>query len=131
MDSIFAKTRELADALMLSEEYKAMKASEEAAMGNREASALIAEYMDHQRKLEAMQSGEPNPTAMVEHMQAMEDIQAKMQSIPEIAELTLNREKFSSLMDQVNQVLNFILTGKMDESGNGCTGSCATCKGCH
>lgn len=133
MNAVFEKTRELAEAIMASEEYAAMKAAEDKAMDNKEASELMAQYIEHKNQLEELQNKEPDPAALANHMQAMEDIQSKIQEIPDIEALTQARGSFSSLIDQVNQVLRFIITGQMDEEGGeeGCTGSCATCHGCH
>ena len=39
------------------------------------------------------------------------------------------RSEFNSLIGQINQVLQFIVTGRMEESG--CGGDCGSCSGCH
>ena len=48
--------------------------------------------------------------------------------IDDIVELNRARNEFTELINQVNQVLQFIVTGNMEEAAN-CTGSCATCGG--
>lgn len=135
MNTIFAKTQELGDALMQSEEYKAMKAAEEVAMKNTRAAELMTSYIEHKTQLEALtRVPSPDAAAIAEHSQAMSDLQSEIQSIDDIVALTQARDEFSNLIDQVNQVLRFIITGQMDEEGGeegGCTGSCATCAGCH
>jgi len=49
----------------------------------------------------------------------------------DIVALTEARGEFTGLINQVNQVLQFIVTGRMDDPEGGCSGSCATCGGCH
>ena len=132
MNMVFEKTRELGEALMESEEYKAMKAAEDTAMANAEAAELMSRYLETTSKLEdVLHSGEPNPDAISELGAAMEDIQGRFQQVPDIIEMTRTREEFDSLINQVNQVLHFIITGETEESAEGCTGSCETCPGCH
>ena len=45
MDQIFAKTRELGEALLNSEAYQKMKDAEEKAMQNVEAAEMMAKYL--------------------------------------------------------------------------------------
>lgn len=135
MNNVFAKTQELGDALMQSEEYKAMKAAEETAMKNTEAAELMTAYIEHKNQLDELtRVPAPDAAAIAEHSQAMTELQSQIQAIDDIAALTQAREDFSALIDQVNQVLRFIITGQMEEESGeegGCTGSCATCAGCH
>ena len=52
--------------------------------------------------------------------------QSKMREITEVAELTKARERFSALVNQVNQVLRFLITGEIGDNKE-CTGSCESC----
>ncbi len=133
MNAVFEKTRELGEALMASEEYKAMKAAEDTAMANAEAAELMSQYLEHKSRLEEMlHGGSPDPDAIGKLGAAMEEVQGRFQAVPEIAEMNRAREEFNNLINQVNQVLHFIITGEMDQDGeSGCTGSCDTCPGCH
>ncbi|MBO4322385.1 MAG: hypothetical protein J5919_05225, partial [Clostridia bacterium] len=58
-----------------------------------------------------------------------DEAQERLQMMDDIAALTAARNEFNSLIGQINQVLQFIVTGKMDEP-SGCTGDCAHCGGC-
>ena len=53
-----------------------------------------------------------------------------MKEIDEVQELNRAREQFSGLVNQVNQVLRFILTGEMGDGEGDCTGNCSSCAGC-
>ena len=132
MNMVFEKTRELGEALMASEEYIAMKAAEDAAMANAEAADLMSRYLENKTKLEdILHSGSPDPDAISELGEAMETLQGQFQNVPDIIEMNRTRQAFDNLINQVNQVLHFIITGEMEEGGEGCTGSCETCPGCH
>ena len=130
MDAVFQKTRELGQALMERETYQKMKAAEDKAMANREASTTMAEFLEKRTELQAMmQSENPDPGAMKRLSDEMDGIQERLQMIDDIVALTEARNEFNSLIAQINQVLQFIVTGRMEESS--CGGDCGSCGGCH
>ncbi len=130
MDKIFEKTRELGQALLESEAYRNMKQAEEKAMKNEEAAALMAAYLEKRSQLQSlMESENPDPGAMKRLSDEMDADQARLQMMDDITELTEARGAFNSLIGQINQVLQFIVTGRMEESS--CSGDCGSCGGCH
>ena len=130
MDQIFAKTRELGEALLESEAYQTMKAAEERAMQNVEAAEMMAKYLEKRGQIQEMMEEEnPDPAAMQRLSNEMDEIQEQLRMMDDIVALTEARSEFTSLINQVNQVLQFIVTGKMD-SGD-CAGDCSSCSGCH
>lgn len=130
MDQIFAKTRELGEALLESEAYQTMKAAEERAMQNVEAAEMMAKYLEKRGQIQEMMEEEnPDPAAMQRLSNEMDEIQERLQMIDDISALTEARSQFNSLIGQINQVLQFIVTGRMDDGS--CSGSCESCKGCH
>jgi cell fate (sporulation/competence/biofilm development) regulator YlbF (YheA/YmcA/DUF963 family) len=131
MDAVFQKTRELGQALMESEAYLNMKAAEDRAMANEEAARTMGEYLEKRQQLQAlMQSENPDPGALKRISDEMDAAQERLQMIDDIAALTEARNEFNALIGQINQVLQFIVTGEMEQP-SGCSGSCATCSGCH
>lgn len=130
MDQVFLKTRELGQALVESEIYKTMKEAEDRAMQNKEAADTMGRYLEIRSSLQDMLSKpDPDSVAMKALSDEMDSLHAQLQSIDDIVQLTQAREAFNSLIAQVNQVLQFIVTGKIDEPEGGCTGSCASCGG--
>lgn len=130
MDQVFLKTRELGQALVESEIYKTMKDAEDRAMQNKEAADTMGRYLEIRSSLQDMLSKpDPDSVAMKALSDEMDSLHAQLQSIDDIVQLTQAREAFNSLIAQVNQVLQFIVTGKIDEPEGGCTGSCASCGG--
>ncbi len=133
MNPVFQKTRELGEALMQSEEYLAMKALEDRAMGNKEAADTMGQYIEKKQQLEAMLMSEDPDAEQLRGLSAeMDTLQEHLQMIDDIRELTEARSGFSNLIEQVNGVLRFIITGEMDEEEEGgCgAGGCAGCSGC-
>ena len=130
MDQVFLKTRELGQALVESEIYKTMKDAEDRAMKNTHAAETMARYMELRSSLQDMLSSpEPDSVKMKEISDEMDNVHEQLQNIDDIVALTKAREDFNNLIGQVNQVLQFIVTGKLDEPEGGCTGSCASCGG--
>lgn len=132
MDMVFQKTRELGQALLESETYQRMKEAEDRAMQNQEAAALMTAFLEKRTELQQMmQDGNPDPGAMKRLSDEMDSCQERLQMMDDITALTEARSEFTGLINQVNQVLQFIVTGRMDDPEGGCSGSCETCGGCH
>ena len=99
-------------------------------MQNVEAAEMMAKYLEKRGHIQDMMEQEnPDHAAMKRLSNEMDEIQESLQMIDDIAALTEARSEFNSLIGQINQVLQFIVTGRMDEGG--CSGSCDSCKGCH
>lgn len=138
MNPVFAKTRELAEAIMQSEEFMTMKNAEERAMKNAEAAAAMAEYLEKRHEIETLlESKHPAPERLRELSEEIDLAQQKMKMVPDVVAMSEARENFSELINQVNKVLRFMITGDTGEAEEsaqggegGCTGSCSTCGGC-
>ena len=130
MDNVFKKTRELGEALLECDVYLRMKDAEDTAMANPEAARTMAAFLEKRGALQAMmQSDNPDPGAMKRLSEEMDDLQDRLQMVDDIVALNDARNAFNSLIGQINQVLQFIVTGRMEESG--CSGDCGACSGCH
>ena len=138
MNPVFAKTRELAEAIMQSEEFITMKTAEERAMKNADAAAAMAEYLEKRHEIETLlESKHPAPERLRELSEEIDLAQQKMKMVPDVVAMSEARENFSELINQVNKVLRFMITGETGEAeteeqgeAGGCTGSCSTCGGC-
>ena len=91
----------------------------------------LGEFLEKRQQLQSlMQSENPDPGALKRLSDEMDEAQERLQMMDDIVALTEARNEFNDLIGQVNQVLQFIVTGNM-EPPSGCTGSCASCSGCH
>lgn len=130
MNIVFEKTRELGEALLASEEYLAVKAAEDKAMSNKEAADAVGRLLELRGEMERLMSENEKDWSAVQKLNdEIEACRAVLDAIPDMAELNRARDKFGSLIGQVNNVLQFIVTGEMSNGEDGCTGSCATCGG--
>lgn len=132
MNEVFEKTRELGEAIQRSDEYLALKAAEAKAMKNVEAADAMAKYMELRRQMELMVTQGDKDWAKIKQISdEMESWQERMNMVDDIIHLNQAQKAFSTLIDEVNSVLRFIVTGEMpSEDKDGCSGSCASCHGC-
>ena len=129
MDAVFQKTRELGQALIESEVYQQMKAAEEKAARNQEAAETMNRYLQLRAQIQDILSRENPDSAVLKRLSdEMDAAQDKLNMIDDIIAMTQARSAFSNLINQVNQVLQFIVTGQVPEEGD-CSGSCSTCGG--
>ena len=132
MDNVFLKTRELGQALMESDVYQNMKQAEDKAYQNSEAADTMGKYLELRTQIQELLATEnPDPAAMKSMSDEMESMQEKLNMIDDIVAMTDARNAFSGLIGQVNQVLQFIITGQItdEEDSGGCSGGCSSCGG--
>ena len=131
MNQVFLKTRELGQALLESDVYQKRKEAEDKAMRNAEAADAMGKFLELRGKIQDMlASDNPDPGVLKRMSDEMEEQQDRMQMIDDIVAMNDARKDFSDLINQVNQVLQFIVTGRIDTDDSSCTGSCSTCSGC-
>lgn len=128
MDEILQKAKELGMLIASSQEFAAVKATEEAQLADSEATALMMEYSNTQDELSKRAS---NPDISKEEL---EEIRTKSQkAFEKICEnknikayLDANRA-FSGMIQQVNSIIGYFVKGG---DSSGCGGNCSTCGGC-
>lgn len=129
MNQVFLKTRELGEALLNSTEFQEMKTAEERATQNAEAALNMGRLVECRNNIQSLLENEnPDSEQLKVLSEEMDAYQDRLQSIDDILALSEAREKFSALIEQVNSVLRFIVTGDMTQ-GDGCSGSCSSCAG--
>ena len=107
-----------------------MKAAEDKAMQNKEAAQAMGDLLEKRNSIqELMKQPNPDPGALKRLSDEMDELQERLQMMDDIVELTQARSEFTGLINQVNQVLQFIVTGRMEEES--CGGDCSSCGGCH
>lgn len=128
MSEILTKARELGQAIVDSEEYKALKACEEKQETDEEAMALLVEYNNVRKALaEEINNSEVDDERMAQIRAELEECYEKVMSHPTIAEYNEAQQKFSAIVQQMNSILTFFMTG---EISGGCSGNCSGCSSC-
>lgn len=131
MSKVTDCARALGEAIVASDEYKNMQVAEQAAMSDPAVAEAMSCYLELKEELgNVMCQSEPDPEKMTSISQQMDDIQQQLNAMDAVEAMTSSRQQFSELMNQVNRVLEFIITGELPQSG-GCSGNCSGCSGCH
>ncbi len=130
-NEIIEKAQQLGTLIAESEEKNAADAAADRMNNDEEAVALLVKYNENKKAAtEKLRGKDPSQEELQEFR---EYVQAEFEKIAEnkvIAEYLEANKKLESLIQQVNAVLSYFITGQENESG-GCSGSCSTCGGCH
>ena len=131
MSKITDCARALGEAIVASEEYKNMQVTEAAAMSDPTVTEAMARYMELKNKLgDVMSSPDADAETISKLGREMDEIQQNLTAMPAVDAMTTARQQFSEVMNQVNRILEYIITGELPQQG-GCSGNCSGCSGCH
>ena len=130
MEKVLEQARLLAEAIAESDVYQKMHQCENDAMKDAEATRAIADFVEKRQKVESLLAeGNMDHAALAEASKAMEDAEKKVNEQPKVRAMQEARGEFTQMMNNVNQILRFIITGEMEDN-SGCSGSCESCGGC-
>ena len=131
MSTVTECAKALGGAIGASEEYKNMQITENAAMSDPAVAEAMGRYLELKNRIDAVMSqADADPDEISRYGREMDELQQQLNAMPAVDAMTTSRQKFSELMNQVNRVLEFIITGEVAQEG-GCTGNCSSCGGCH
>ena len=124
--TIFEKTRELGEMIQNSEEMKNYKAAEESQKADEATQEHMKEFnMNRLNLARDMQNGKITREAAIEaNNKAFDELCEKAPLVREYVEA---KQKFDEVVNQVNSIINFYITGSTGD----CTHDCSTCGGCH
>lgn len=130
MAEIFEKARELGEAIIDSAEYKELKKAELEQENDEEAMALLKEYSELRTSLaQEIQKGDVTEEEMASIRERLEEAYEKVTTNDHITAYINAQRTFQAIIDQMNNILSFHITGKMP---GGCSGNCSSCGGdCH
>ncbi len=124
--TVIDKTRELGELIQQSAEMERVKKAEIAQEADENAKELLKEFnMQRMNLARDMQSGKlSREDAIEKNNKAFDELLEKSDVIKEYIDA---KKEFDGLVNQVNQILNFYITGQDPN----CTHDCSTCGGCH
>lgn len=124
--TIFDKTRELGEMIQNCEEMKAYKKAEAAQAQDEATQECMKEFnMQRLNLARDMQNGKiSREDAIEKNNKAFEELCEKA---PLVREFVDAKAKFDGVVNQVNSIINFYITGQTGD----CTHDCSTCGGCH
>ena len=126
MNDILEKTRELGELIQNSEEMKKVKEAEAAQSLDEAAQELLKEFnLNRMNLARDMQNGNiTREEAIEKNNKAFDEVLEKSETIKKFIEA---KNEFDAVINQMNQILNFYITGQDPN----CTHDCSTCGGCH
>ena len=132
MEKVLNQAEQLAEAILDSEIYIKMRIAEQSAMRDEAAAALIAEYGERRSAVETLlASNDLDHAALADAGEKLEAVEKAVDENDKIREMRQTNAKFTEMMQQVNKIIKFVVTGEAEEE-EGCSGSCSSCGGgCH
>ena len=122
---VVEKTRELGEAIVASEAFREMQLAE-AEAGSDPAAAQLEQSINETISILRSELSEEQRQEVSTQLEALKQ---SLASLPVIERRDRARESFSRLMEQVNNVLQFTITGEISVL-NSCSGNCSSCGGC-
>ncbi len=132
-NQIIEKAQELGTMIAESEESKRVTKAADAMNADDEAVALLKAYNDNRKAAtEKLRGTDPTKEELEEYKNY---VQAEFEKIVKnnlIAEYLEADREFEMMVNQVNAVLTYFITGQESVSGEGgCSGNCSSCSSCH
>lgn len=130
-NEIIEKAQELGTMIADSEERRRSEAAADAMNNDAEATELLRTYNENRKiATEKLRGKNPSKEELTEFKEYVQAEFEKIAGNTLIAEYIEASKEFDSLVQQVNAVLAYFISGKENEGGS-CSGSCSTCGGCH
>ena len=127
--AIIKKAEELGELIAESPERQNAMNANDRVNNDREASAVLDNYNRNRREaLNKLSDHEPTKEELEDFRNFMNEEFGKLIKNPVIAEYLEANKKYDSLVERVNAILTYYITGQ--EAEGSCSGSCSTCGGC-
>ena len=136
MENIIKSVRELGKAIQADERYIAYNNAKLANDNDEELQKLIGEFnlKRQQLGLEMSKSAEEQDKAKIDETnKELQRLYALVMQNEHMAEFTMAKQGMDKLVNDVNAIIGMCCDGEDPDTCeiSACTGSCATCGGCH
>jgi len=131
MEKVLNQAELLAEAILESEEYIAMRLAEQAAMRDENATQLIAAYSEKRQAIESLLAdANMDHGALAKAGEELQNVERAIDACEVLNKMRETNDAFNAMMKKVNSIIRYVVTGE-EEQEEGCSGSCSTCSGCH
>jgi cell fate (sporulation/competence/biofilm development) regulator YlbF (YheA/YmcA/DUF963 family) len=131
MKKVLEQAEKLAGSILESDEFIRMRLAEEAVTKDEEATRLIADFIEKRQRVENLLSeNNLDQGELTAAGDEMDTAQKKMNACPMIQTMQSARAEFTGMMNKVNALIRFVVTGETEQPKSGCSGSCEGCSGC-
>jgi cell fate (sporulation/competence/biofilm development) regulator YlbF (YheA/YmcA/DUF963 family) len=131
MEKVINQAEILGEAILESQEYIQMRLTEQAVMKDEEATRLIALYSEKRSQVENLLAN-PNMDhgELAKAGGELQEVEQMLDNNTLLNKMRESNEAFTAMMQKVNAIIKFVVTGEKEEENDGCTGSCSSCSGC-
>lgn len=130
-NEIIDKAQELGTMIANSEESARVTEASDKMNANEEAVELLRTYNDNRKKAtEKLRGTNPSKEELQEFKAYVQAEFEKVAVNPLISEYIEASREFENMVNQVNAVLSYFITGQESAEG-GCSGNCSGCSSCH
>jgi len=132
-NTIIEKAQELGQLIADSPESERVSAAAEAMNNNEEATTLLRTYNENRKTAtENLRGKDPSKEDLENYRNYVQTEFEKIAGNKLIAEYIEASKEFDLMVQQVNAVLSYFITGQEQETGEGgCSGNCSSCSSCH
>ncbi len=131
MKTVLEQAEKLASSILDSDEFLGMRLAEQAVTHDPEATRLIADFIEKRQRVEELLSqNDLDQGTLATAGDEMEEAQLRMNECPLVQKMQAARADFTNMMNQVNALIRFVVTGETEQPEESCAGSCETCDGC-
>lgn len=129
---IIEKAQELGKLIADSEVRKAAVLATDKMNNDEAAVKLLAAYNETRRvETEKLRGTEPTKEDLENFKNLMQEEFAKIMKNDVIASYVAANKELDMLVEQVNAVLAYYISGEEQHSSGGCSGNCSGCSSCH
>ena len=129
MEKVLNHAEMLAEAILESEEYIAMRLAEQAAMKDEKATQLIAAYTEKRHAIEMLLAdANMDHGALAKAGEELQNVEHAIDENEVLSKMRQTNEAFSEMMKKVNSIIRYVVTGEEEEEHH-CSGSCSSCGG--
>ena len=133
---IIAMTRELGKALQKDESYLKLEAANDKCNANQELQKAIDDFNAMRAALQAELAKENRDDSKVREMDTQfRELYRSIMQVPEMVEYNRAKAEIDRKLAFISQIITSAANGidpdTVEEEEEGCTGSCASCGGCH
>lgn len=129
MREIIEKTKELGALIQSSEEVRRFTAARDAYNKDEDIQKLVLEFNRQKMTMMSLsKADQPDETRIAEAETRIKNLYDSIMASEKMKEFQESSNKVQELLNQVNGIINFYVTG---EEPAACTHDCSTCGGCH
>ncbi len=131
-NSIYEMARELAYAVLSSDEGKKVAETRYIFDNNEEARQKLLDYNTYREAVNMrVQEGSISEEELKAEGSKLSQMIAELKKNSIINDMVQAEGEFNAVINRVMTIFQSTITGECDDEDCGCTGSCSSCSGCH